>query len=187
MPGGSTVGGGRAWTVSPSVRGIEWSLRHTEPLRALWCNYTSRKPPLTAGWCDIKPFAMELLDCPLCRFLMCEPVTVACGHTFCRRCVGSFLLSRCPTCKERLKPRDTRSMKNNVLLISVVEKCCPDDTKVKYQILERLKAKEFTEALRVANEGITRGKSRQNCPNEPRHFQCTVLHRRCVFPCRKFH
>ncbi|KAL7394980.1 hypothetical protein ABVT39_008145 [Epinephelus coioides] len=97
---------------------------------------------------------MDLLECPLCLFLMCEPVTMSCGHTFCRRCVGGYLPSKCPSCKERLKQREVKTVKNNVLLISVVEKCCPDETKTKCHILEKLKASEFSEALRIANEGL---------------------------------
>ncbi|XP_034738886.1 LON peptidase N-terminal domain and RING finger protein 1 isoform X2 [Etheostoma cragini] len=97
---------------------------------------------------------MDLLECPLCLFLMCEPVTMSCGHTFCRRCVGGYLPSKCPSCKERLKQRDVKIMKNNVLLVGVVEKVCPDDTKTKCQIQEKLKANEFMEALRIANEGL---------------------------------
>lgn len=97
---------------------------------------------------------MELLECPLCLFLMCEPVTMSCGHTFCRRCVGGYLPSKCPACKERLKQREVRAMKNNVLLIGVVEKCCPDEARMKCQILEKLKLSNFEEALRVANEGL---------------------------------
>lgn len=50
-------------------------------------------------------------------------------------------------------------MKNNVLLISVAEKCCPDETKMKCHIQEKLKANEFLEALRVADEGINIGKA----------------------------
>lgn len=49
-------------------------------------------------------------------------------------------------------------MKNNVLLISVAEKCCPDEVKMKCHILEKIKAEEFTEALRIANEGLDMGK-----------------------------
>ncbi|XP_010766689.1 LON peptidase N-terminal domain and RING finger protein 1 isoform X1 [Notothenia coriiceps] len=97
---------------------------------------------------------MDILECPLCLFLMCEPVTMACGHTFCRRCVGGYLPSKCPVCKERLKQRDVKSMKNNIMLISVIEKCCPDETKTKYQVQEKLKSNDFTEALRIANEGL---------------------------------
>lgn len=49
-------------------------------------------------------------------------------------------------------------MKNNVLLISVVEKCCPDETRMKCHIQEKLKANDYTEALRIAKEGLDLGK-----------------------------
>lgn len=101
---------------------------------------------------------MDLLECPICLFLMCEPVTTSCGHSFCRRCMGAFLPSRCPTCKDRLKQRDAKNIKNNVLLFSVIEKCCPEETKMKCHIQEKLKTSEFTEALRIADEGIEMGK-----------------------------
>ncbi|XP_035505465.2 LON peptidase N-terminal domain and RING finger protein 1 [Scophthalmus maximus] len=97
---------------------------------------------------------MELLECPLCLFLMCEPVTVSCGHSFCRRCVGGYLPSKCPACKARLRQREVRGSKNNVLLISVVEKCCPDEARTKCGILDKLKANAFAEALRIADEGL---------------------------------
>lgn len=101
--------------------------------------------------------SMDLLDCPLCLFLMCEPVTASCGHTFCRRCVAGCLPAKCPLCKERLKPRDVRGIKNNVFLSGVVEKCCPEETKMKCHIQEKLRAGEFAEALRIANEAIDQG------------------------------
>ncbi|KAG9346779.1 hypothetical protein JZ751_007097 [Albula glossodonta] len=97
---------------------------------------------------------MDLLECPICEFLMCEPVTVSCGHSFCRRCVGTNLPSRCPACKDKLKLRDVKNIKNNVLLFSVIEKCCPEEVKLKCHLQESLKAGEFTQALRVADEGM---------------------------------
>lgn len=101
---------------------------------------------------------MDLLECPICLFLMSEPVTMSCGHTFCRRCVGGSLPPRCPSCKERFKQREVKNIRNNVLLIGIVEKCCPDETKVKCHVQEKLKANEFTEALRIATEGLDLGK-----------------------------
>lgn len=50
-------------------------------------------------------------------------------------------------------------MRNNVLLISVAEKCWPEETKMKCHIQEKLKAGLFMEALRITNEGIDLGKS----------------------------
>lgn len=118
---------------------------------------------------------MDLLECPLCLFLMCEPVTMSCGHTFCRRCVGSCLPSKCPTCKERLKQREVKSMKNNVLLISVAEKCCPQETKMKCHIQEKLKANEFLEALRASDEGINLGKAHSCTHNSLKFASCQIM------------
>ncbi|XP_064181343.1 LON peptidase N-terminal domain and RING finger protein 1 [Anguilla rostrata] len=97
---------------------------------------------------------MDFMDCPICEFLMCEPVTVPCGHSFCRRCVGTSLSARCPICKEKLKSRDVKNIKNNVLLFSVIEKCCPEEVKLKCRLRERLKAREFAQALRIVDEGL---------------------------------
>ncbi|KAJ8254715.1 hypothetical protein GJAV_G00196360 [Gymnothorax javanicus] len=97
---------------------------------------------------------MDRLECPICEFLMYEPVTVPCGHSFCRRCVGTCLSGRCHVCKERLKMRDVKNIKNNVLLFSVIEKCCPEVVKLKCRLRERLKDSEFTHALQIVNEGL---------------------------------
>ncbi|XP_076877041.1 LON peptidase N-terminal domain and RING finger protein 1 [Brachyhypopomus gauderio] len=97
---------------------------------------------------------MDLLACPMCLFLMCEPVTVSCGHSFCRRCLDACLPSRCPACKDRFKHRDANGTKNNVLLLNIIQKCCPEQTKLTCHIRGKLKTCEFTEALRMADEGI---------------------------------
>ncbi|TNN52050.1 LON peptidase N-terminal domain and RING finger protein 1 [Liparis tanakae] len=86
---------------------------------------------------------------------MCEPVTAPCGHTFCRGCAaGGYLPAECPSCAHTLTPTEAASWKNNVLLVGLVEKCRPDDAKTRCHLQGRLRAGEFADALRVANEGL---------------------------------
>lgn len=42
------------------------------------------------------------LECSLCLKLFFEPVTLACGHTFCRACIARCLDhdDKCPLCRE---------------------------------------------------------------------------------------
>lgn len=44
----------------------------------------------------------SLLQCGVCLSLVCEPVSISCGHTFCRTCLVSSLRrshKRCPCCR----------------------------------------------------------------------------------------
>ncbi|KAM6385340.1 LON peptidase N-terminal domain and RING finger protein 2 isoform 2-T2 [Alca torda] len=46
----------------------------------------------------------ELFACPLCRRLLCEPVTLHCGHTHCRRCAEP---GDCGRCHRSRRPAET--------------------------------------------------------------------------------
>ena len=42
------------------------------------------------------------LECTLCLCLLCEPISISCGHTFCRLCLVKSLArhkKKCPTCR----------------------------------------------------------------------------------------
>jgi Lon protease-like protein len=46
--------------------------------------------------------AMSALQCSLCLSLLCEPISIACGHTFCRVCLVESLRRHkksCPSCR----------------------------------------------------------------------------------------
>lgn len=45
-----------------------------------------------------------LLSCLGCRGFLSEPVTVPCGHSYCRRCLRRELRARCRLCRDRLPP-----------------------------------------------------------------------------------
>jgi hypothetical protein len=43
------------------------------------------------------------LECSLCLGLICEPISISCGHSFCRVCLVKSLArhkKKCPTCRE---------------------------------------------------------------------------------------
>lgn len=48
--------------------------------------------------------ACGLLRCLGCRGFLSEPVTVPCGHSYCRRCLRRELRARCRLCRDRLPP-----------------------------------------------------------------------------------
>ncbi|CAG10114.1 unnamed protein product [Tetraodon nigroviridis] len=110
---------------------------------------------------------MDLLECPICLFLMSEPVTVSCGHTFCRRCVGGSLPPRCPSCKDRFKQREVKNIRNNVLLIGIVEKCCPDETKVKCLVQERAQSQRIQGSFTHRHRGPGLSSDRPGLPLRP--------------------
>ncbi|XP_061685505.1 LON peptidase N-terminal domain and ring finger 1, like isoform X2 [Syngnathoides biaculeatus] len=79
----------------------------------------------------------RVLDCPGCRRFLGEPVTLACGHSFCKRCVTRGLLSRCKLCHEA---PSRLSGKPNVVLGGLLAKCFPGE-------VDRCKRRDQVEQL----------------------------------------
>ncbi|XP_069055704.1 LON peptidase N-terminal domain and RING finger protein 1-like isoform X2 [Pleurodeles waltl] len=99
---------------------------------------------------------MDLFRCPSCRGAIWDPMTVSCGHTFCKMCLaGSEGLSRCPCCRQRLRHRG--SVRCNVLLGGLLDKCLDAGFKaarLKADLRELLKNRDYTEALRAAQRAL---------------------------------
>ncbi|KAM7337197.1 hypothetical protein ACRRTK_003316 [Alexandromys fortis] len=56
----------------------------------------------------------EELNCSICLSFLIDPVTINCGHSFCRACLQFFwednpFLCHCPTCRKRTKRKDFRT------------------------------------------------------------------------------
>ncbi|RVE70210.1 hypothetical protein OJAV_G00062640 [Oryzias javanicus] len=65
----------------------------------------------------------EDLTCSVCLSLFTEPVTLLCGHSFCRECITTSLSSQrcCPQCRSEVSMKKT-SLTTNHALKSLAER-----------------------------------------------------------------
>uniref|UniRef100_A0A8C5E353 RING-type domain-containing protein n=1 Tax=Gouania willdenowi TaxID=441366 RepID=A0A8C5E353_GOUWI len=69
----------------------------------------------------------ETLSCSICLDLLKEPVTVPCGHSYCRTCISSFWDGEkekknnysCPQCMKKFTERP--DLMKNIMLAELVE------------------------------------------------------------------
>ncbi|XP_073423528.1 E3 ubiquitin-protein ligase TRIM39-like [Dendrobates tinctorius] len=66
------------------------------------------------------------LDCSICLSLYADPVTLSCGHNFCRDCIDQVLNTQdgsgvysCPECREEFQERPT--LRRNITLSNLLE------------------------------------------------------------------
>lgn len=105
-----------------------------------------------------------MLRCPSCLLLLWKPVTVSCGHSFCKPCLGGALPPRCPLCQERLKLLGVGTARCNVVLCGLLEKCVEREIRLAWlaaHVRDRLTRGDAEEALRMAQKGVELGKHRQ--------------------------
>ncbi|KAF7224807.1 E3 ubiquitin/ISG15 ligase TRIM25 [Nothobranchius furzeri] len=68
--------------------------------------------------------SLDLFECPICLHLLEEPVTTACGHSYCRKCINTFWCSNreeysCPQCRTTFNTRP--DLQRNTLLGNLLE------------------------------------------------------------------
>ncbi|XP_038837195.1 LON peptidase N-terminal domain and RING finger protein 1-like isoform X2 [Salvelinus namaycush] len=97
----------------------------------------------------------DVFDCPNCHRFLGEPVTMGCGHSYCKRCLQHQLLSKCKLCSE-VGGRPTE-LKTNVILFGLLEKWFPEELKRSRAISEiedLSRRKHFEEAVSLATDVI---------------------------------
>ncbi|XP_064314585.1 LON peptidase N-terminal domain and RING finger protein 1 isoform X2 [Phalacrocorax carbo] len=100
---------------------------------------------------------LDMLRCPSCLLLLWEPVTVSCGHSFCKPCLGGAAPPRCPLCQERLKLLGAGAARCNVVLCGLLEKCVEWKSRAAWlaaRVRDCLTRGDAREALRMAQKGV---------------------------------
>lgn len=99
----------------------------------------------------------NIFDCPNCQSFLGEPITIACGHSYCKRCLHKQLVSKCKLCDEAV----TGEEKLNITLSRLLDKWFPGETKTTRtlsKLEELLNNKRYHEAVRLATDAIRAGK-----------------------------
>ncbi|XP_035402574.1 LON peptidase N-terminal domain and RING finger protein 1 [Cygnus atratus] len=98
------------------------------------------------------------LRCCGCRRFLGEPVTVPCGHTYCRRCLRRELRARCRRCRARLAPGSGGAPpRPSVVLSQLAEKWFPAEcerARAGSRLEELLAQGRFREALGAAGQAL---------------------------------
>ena len=84
---------------------------------------TDRRPKMAQQGVQLD---QENFSCSICLDLLKDPVTVPCGHSYCRSCIEGHWdqddqrgRSSCPQCRQMFIPRP--ALKKNTMLAEVVE------------------------------------------------------------------
>ncbi|XP_030904743.2 LON peptidase N-terminal domain and RING finger protein 1 [Melopsittacus undulatus] len=102
------------------------------------------------------------LRCCGCGRFLSEPVTVPCGHTYCRRCLRRELRARCRRCRDWLLPAGGTStaaapLRTSVVLNRLAEKWFPGEcerARTGRRLEELLSQGRFREALGAASQAL---------------------------------
>ncbi|KAG7327055.1 hypothetical protein KOW79_010456 [Hemibagrus wyckioides] len=78
---------------------------------------------MMASYKDIVRFIANHLKCPICFEIFTEPVTLACGHSYCLRCIKDYFKQNskrvCPECRAELKT--DYKLHKNVTIRAILE------------------------------------------------------------------
>ncbi|XP_035272856.1 LON peptidase N-terminal domain and ring finger 1, like [Anguilla anguilla] len=105
---------------------------------------------------DSESNAADVFSCPGCARFLGEPVTIVCGHSYCKRCLQRHMFSKCKLCGEDVTSV-SGELRPNVVLCSLLEKLFPDEIKRCKEIAEiedLSRRKHFEEAVTLANNVV---------------------------------
>lgn len=114
-----------------------------------------------------------LFTCLLCRGLLNDPVTIPCGHTFCRKCLEKDQTKTCKNCGIVHYCLNISRIKTNYLLSRVVEQWFPSECRaacLKSKGNIYMERQKYEKAIASYSEAIELGELCHNL------CTCTLFH-----------
>uniref|UniRef100_UPI00398E55B5 LON peptidase N-terminal domain and RING finger protein 2 isoform X1 n=2 Tax=Pristiophorus japonicus TaxID=55135 RepID=UPI00398E55B5 len=107
------------------------------------------------------------LNCRMCLALLFEPVSLPCGHTFCRGCVEKETVTECRLCKLSITGDAAQAasalasgthFRLNVVLCNLLEKWFPSDCRARRLQVEAgrlMRSRDYSAALGLYNQALS--------------------------------
>jgi len=101
-----------------------------------------------------------VFDCLICKNMIHDPVTIPCGHTFCRSCLLKESSKQCKNCGTTNHYMNVARIKSNVLLTQVIDKWFPDHctaVKLKRKANQAFQSSSFDDAILLYSKAMELG------------------------------
>lgn len=102
----------------------------------------------------------SLFRCPICKNIMSDPVSITCGHSYCRTCVSKSCEGHCHLC-EASTFYDVDQFKSNVLLSKLIDTCFASNAtkaKLKEEGNIAMRREQFQVAIEKYSKALSSGK-----------------------------
>uniref|UniRef100_A0A674ICK4 Zinc finger protein RFP-like n=1 Tax=Terrapene triunguis TaxID=2587831 RepID=A0A674ICK4_9SAUR len=134
----------------------------------------------------------EEATCPVCLEYFTEPVTLECGHNFCRACIsqcweGSDTAASCPQCRETVQQRNLRPNRQLANMVEITKRLIPRGSLLKSPRMHSNVTLDPDTAypqliLSEGGKSVRWGDTWQHLPNNPERFDSWA----CVLGCEGF-
>lgn len=101
-----------------------------------------------------------MFECLICRNMIYDPVTIPCGHTFCRSCLLKDTSKQCKNCGTMNHYLNISRIRSNILLSQVLENWFPGHckaVKLKKDANDAFQTCEFKDAITIYSSAIELG------------------------------
>lgn len=103
----------------------------------------------------------DMFACGICKAMWNDPVTMSCGHTFCRPCLDKSQHKACIKCKKVFRSTKVGNLRTNIVLHQTIEKWFGSEllaVKLKSEGNTLFHNRKIEEAIGIYSQALNHGK-----------------------------